>query len=47
MRAGREMSKVHLERTWVGLSTGHVTSARWRHQPPIFATGAFRDFQKR
>jgi hypothetical protein len=47
MRAGRKMSKEHLQQSWVSLSTGHVTSARWRHLLLISALGAFRDFQKR
>jgi hypothetical protein len=46
-RAGRKMSKGHLQQFWVSRSTGHGTSAMWRHLQLISALNAFRDFQKR
>jgi hypothetical protein len=40
------MSKECVQQIRVGVSTGDVTSTKWRHLPPISAPGAFRDFQK-
>jgi hypothetical protein len=47
LRAGRKMSKGHLQQFWVSRSSGHVTLAMWRRLLLISAITAFRDFQKR